>query len=108
MVKDLYVGNISFNATEEDVLKLFSVAGRVKSIHMITDRKTGQFKGCAYVKMADVDAKKVIATLDGALLIDRVISVSEARPQKPKGAPFEGGSERKGTERKGAPKKRRG
>lgn len=83
MGKDLYVGNISFNATEEDVLKLFSVAGRVKSIHLLKDPKTGQFKGCGFVKMADVEAKEAIATLDGTLLIDRVIVVSEARPQKP-------------------------
>jgi RNA recognition motif-containing protein len=83
MGKDLYVGNISFKATEEDILKLFSVAGRVKSIHLIKDPKTGQFKGCGFVKMADVEAKKAIATLDGTLLVDRVIEVSEARPQKP-------------------------
>jgi RNA recognition motif-containing protein len=83
MGKDLYVGNISFNATEEDILKLFSVAGRVKSIHLLKDPKTGQFKGCGFVKMADIEAKEAIATLDGTLLVDRVITVSEARPQKP-------------------------
>lgn len=83
MGKDLYVGNISFKATEEDILKLFSVAGRVRSIHLIKDAKTGQFKGCGFVKMADIEAKEAIATLDGTRLIDRIITVSEARPQKP-------------------------
>jgi len=84
MGKDLYVGNISFKATEEDVMKLFSVAGKVRSIHLITDPKTGQFKGCGFVKMADIEAREAIAILDGTRLVDRVITVSEARPQKPK------------------------
>jgi len=85
MVVDIYVGNISFEATEEDVRKLFEVAGKVRSIHMITDHISGKFKGCAFVKMADVKAREVIETLDGALLINRQIEVSEARPQKPGG-----------------------
>lgn len=84
MGKDLYVGNISFKATEEDIMKLFSVAGKVRSIHLVTDPKTGQFKGCGFVKMADVEAREAIAILDGTRLVDRVITVSEARPQKPK------------------------
>ncbi|OHB24857.1 MAG: RNA-binding protein [Desulfuromonadaceae bacterium GWC2_58_13] len=83
MIVDVYVGNISFEATEEDVRKLFEVAGKVRSIHMITDHKSGKFKGCAFVKMADVKAKEVIDTLDGALLVNRKIEVSEAKPQKP-------------------------
>ncbi|KAF0220865.1 MAG: RNA-binding [Geobacteraceae bacterium] len=85
MGRELYVGKISFKATEDDIWKLFSVAGTVSSIHLITDSQTGQFKGCGYVKMATADeAKEAIDTLDGALLIDRVITVSEARPQKQK------------------------
>ncbi|WP_432822943.1 RNA recognition motif domain-containing protein [Trichloromonas sp.] len=83
MVVDIYVGNIPFEATEEDVRKLFEVAGKVRSIHLITDHISGKFKGCGFVKMADVKARVVIDTLDGALLINRQIEVSEARPQKP-------------------------
>lgn len=86
MVVDFYVGNISFEATEEDVRKLFEVAGKVRSIHLISDHKSGKFKGCGFVKMADVKARVVIDTLDGALLINRQIEVSEAKPQVPGGA----------------------
>jgi RNA recognition motif-containing protein len=83
MIVDIYVGNISFEATEEDVRKLFEVAGKVRSIHLIIDHQSGKFKGCGFVKMADVKAREVIDTLDGALLINRKIEVSEAKPQKP-------------------------
>jgi len=80
MLVDFYVGNIPFTAGEEDLRKLFAVAGKVHSIHLIRDHKTGQFRGCGYVKMADVKTREVIETLDGAFLIDRRISVSVARP----------------------------
>jgi len=86
MGKELYVRHISDRATEDDLRKLFSIAGTVASIHPITDPETGQFKGCAFVKMStDGEAKEAITTLDGALLINRVILVGEARPQKQKG-----------------------
>jgi len=106
MGKDLYVGNISFNATEEDILKLFSVAGRVKSIHLLKDPKTGQFKGCGFVKMADIEAKETVALLDGTLLVDRVISVSEALPQKPREQKSGGAREKRGPGRGPAGKRK--
>ena len=85
MAKELYVGHMSYQAVEEDLRKLFGVAGTVTSVHIITDPESGQSKGCGYVRMStDAEAKDAIETLDGALLIDRVITVSEARPQKPK------------------------
>ena len=85
MGKELYVRHISDKATEDDIRKLFSVAGTVVSVHLITDPETGQFKGCAFVKMAtDNEAQEAITTLDGALLINRVIIVGKARPQKQK------------------------
>ncbi|WP_298039560.1 RNA-binding protein [uncultured Desulfuromonas sp.] len=84
MGRDLYVGNIPFEATEDDLRNLFSVAGEVKSIHLVTDARSGQFKGCGFVKMANAaQAKDAINCLDGALLENRPIVVSEARPQKP-------------------------
>jgi RNA recognition motif-containing protein len=84
MAKELYVGHISDSATEQDIRKLFSVVGTVTSVHLIIDPETREFKRCGYVRMAaDVDPKEVIETLDGALLIDEVITVSIARPQKP-------------------------
>lgn len=95
MAKELYVGHISGNATEEDVHKLFSVMGTVTSVHLIIDPETGEFKRCGYVRMAaDVDLKEVVETLDGALLVDRVITVSIARPQKPGMSKKVGGGKR--------------
>ncbi len=89
MSKDLYVRNISLQATEDDLRKLFSVVGKVSYIHLVTNPRTGQFKGCAYVKMStEAEAKEAIPTLDGTHLLNRTISVREALPQKPKtGAP---------------------
>jgi RNA recognition motif-containing protein len=95
MGRELYVGSISFDAGEEDLRRLFAVSGTVSTVHLITDPLTGKFKGCAYVKMSNAEeAKDAIESLDGALLIDRVITVTEARPQKPK-AQTAGGYQRK-------------
>jgi len=84
MAKEIYVGHISENATEEDVWKLFSVMGTVTSVHLIIDPDTGEFKRCGYVRMqSGVDLNEVVESLDGTYLVDREIVVSIARPQKP-------------------------
>ena len=84
MAKEIYVGHISENATEEDVWKLFSVMGTVTSVHLIIDPGTGEFKRCGYVRMAaGINLDEVVETLDGTYLVDREIVVSIARPQKP-------------------------
>jgi len=84
MAKEIYVGHISENATEEDVWKLFSVMGTVTSVHLIIDPETGEFKRCGYVRMASgINLDEVVETLDGTYLVDREIVVSIARPQKP-------------------------
>jgi RNA recognition motif-containing protein len=86
---------MSYEATEEDLRRLFSVAGTVQSVHLITDPVTGQSKGCGYVKMkSQEEAKEAIDCLDGALLIDRVITVSEAKEQKPQAAKSRAGGYR--------------
>ena len=83
--KELYVGSLSYDVTEYELEKLFSVSGRVTSIHLITDAVSGQFKGCGYVRMStEAEAKDAINSLDGALLLDRKITVSYANPQKMK------------------------
>ncbi len=82
MSKELYVRDISFEATEEDLINLFSVSGKVVHIHMITDPKTGQFRGSAFIKMAsDKEGKDALNCLDGASLLNRHISVTKARPK---------------------------
>jgi hypothetical protein len=84
MTKDLYVRNIPPEAGEEGVRKLFSVAGKVSYIHLVTDDRTGEFKGCGYVKMAsEAEAKEAINCLDGARLEGgHILSVTAALPQK--------------------------
>ena len=83
MAKELYVGHISEQATEEDLRKLFEIMGVVTSVHLIVDEKTGEFKRCGYVRMlSEVNLDEVVETLDGTYLIDRCIVVSIAVPQK--------------------------
>jgi RNA recognition motif-containing protein len=91
MGKELYVGHISYEATEDDLRRAFAVAGTVTSVHIITDPVTGKSKGCAYVRMANAEeAKEAIECLDGALLGELIISVSIARPQKKQESPHGG------------------
>lgn len=91
MAKELYVGHISEQATEEDLRKLFEIMGVVTSVHLIVDEATGEFKRCGYVRMlSEVDLNEVVETLDGTYLVDRCIVVSIAKPQKdrPAKTPF--------------------
>lgn len=92
MRNELYLGSISLKATEEDIRTLFSLVGTVTSIHLIKDPQSGKFMECGYVKMASAkEAKEAIETLNGALLINRVLTVSEARQQPDqKKRPFAG------------------
>ncbi len=84
MAKELYVGHLPYDATEDDLRRLFAVAGTVTSVHIITDPESGKSKGCAYVRMSrEEELKEAIECLDGALLGELLITVSIARPQKP-------------------------
>ena len=81
--KDLYVTDISFDAGEEDLRKLFAVCGTVKSVHLLTEKPSGQFTGRAFVRMSsDAEAKEAVQMLDGALLINRCIRITAAREKK--------------------------
>jgi len=83
--KKLYVGNISFQATEDDLRELFAKSGEVESVKMITDQFTGKAKGFGFVEMAnEEDAKNAIAALNGTTFMDRAITVAEAKPQQPR------------------------
>jgi RNA recognition motif-containing protein len=85
MVKKIYVGNISFKATEDDVRELFSKVGEVESVKIITDPHTGQPKGFGFIEMlSEEDAKKAIASLNGTTFMERTLAVAEAKPQQPR------------------------
>ncbi len=83
MSKKIYVGNISFKATQEDLKELFSKHGAVESVNVITDPQTGRSKGFGFIEMAsEEDAKKAIASLNGTQFLERTLSVAEAKPQE--------------------------
>jgi len=85
MSKELYVGRLPLEYTEEDLRRLFAVAGTISYIHLVTDPRSGESKGCAYVKMnSEKAAKDAIECLDGAKIEHTTLQVSIARPQKPK------------------------
>jgi len=85
MGKKLYVGSISFKATEESLQELFSSIGEVESVIFITDQDTGRSKGFGFIEMSsEEDAKKAIEQLNGKDFMERALIVNEARPQQPR------------------------
>ena len=80
MTKKVYVGNLPFRTTEEEIAELFSQAGAVESVSIITDRETGRSKGFGFVTMNGDDADKAIAQFNGAQFGGRALTVNEARP----------------------------
>lgn len=83
-IKNLYVANLPLDVEEEELQKLFALCGKVRSIHMVNDAKSGHFKGSAFVNMSNAaEARDAIVTLDGVALHRRIISVTAALPRKP-------------------------
>ena len=94
MNKNLYVGNLSFKVTDEDLKSNFSEAGEVASAAIIKDKFTGQSKGFGFVEMkTDEGAAEAIKKFNGGMLDGKAITVNEARPKKEFGA---GGGNRGG------------
>jgi RNA recognition motif-containing protein len=92
-MKNIYVGNLSFDATEDQVRGMFEAYGPVDRVSIITDRDTGQPRGFAFVEMSDDDsARKAMEALDGSALGGRNLTVNEARPKADRG----GGGRRDG------------
>ncbi len=97
MTKKVYVGNLSFDATEQQVQDLFAEFGKVESLAMITDRDTGRFRGFAFVEMEDSAANAAINALNGKIVDERDLRVNEARPREDRGGGgFRGGNNRGG------------
>lgn len=85
MSSKLYVGNLPYSATEQDLQSVFSEVGAVESVKLITDRDTGRSKGFAFVQMASTEeAGQAINKLNGAEFGGRALNVSEARPMAPR------------------------
>jgi RNA recognition motif-containing protein len=81
-MKNIFVGNLSFSATEAMVRSLFEKYGPIDQINIVTDRDSGQPKGFGFVEMTnDADAAKAIAALNGYDLEGRTLTVNEARPK---------------------------
>jgi RNA recognition motif-containing protein len=85
---NIFVGNLSFQTTQDDLLAAFSQYGNVERVNIITDRDTGQSRGFAFVEMTESGAaQNAISALNGAELRGRAMNVNEARP-KPAGGGF--------------------
>ena len=81
-MKSLFVGNLSFQATESDLRAMFQPFGQITRIHMAMDRETGRARGFAFVEMPnDDEAKKAISALDGKEFGGRNVKVNETRPK---------------------------
>ena len=83
-MKSIYVGNIPFSASEDDMRDLFAAHGEVLSVKFIMDRETGRFRGFAFVEMEDAAALTAIEALDGYEMSGRNLKVNEAKPRAPR------------------------
>ncbi len=84
MSKSLYVGNLPWSATEDEVRSLFSSHGNVRSVKLVSDRETGRARGFGFVEMDESDAPAAIEALDGASFGGRTLRVNEAQPRAPR------------------------
>jgi|SwirhirootsSR2_FD_contig_41_4940083_length_535_multi_7_in_0_out_0_1 cold-inducible RNA-binding protein len=83
MTKKLYVGNLSYSTTEDQVRELFSQVGAVESVSLITDRETGRAKGFGFVEMTtEAESQEAIKRFNGYTLDNRTLTVNEARPRE--------------------------
>lgn len=84
MSKSIYVGNLPWSATEDQVRNLFSEYGTVNSVNLVVDRETGRARGFGFVEMESADAINAIKALDGTPLDGRNLKVNEAQPKAPR------------------------
>ncbi|MFH1762470.1 MAG: RNA-binding protein [bacterium] len=88
MAKKLYVGNIPYNSTEEQIKELFAKHGEVEAVNIITDRETGRSRGFCFVEMENAD--EAVTSLNGTNFGGRSLRINEARERSPR----KGGRER--------------
>ncbi len=82
--KSIYVGNLPWSATEDQVRNLFSQYGTVNSVNLVSDRETGRARGFGFVEMAAADAAGAIQALNGSSMDGRSLKVNEAQPRAPR------------------------
>jgi len=91
-VKNIFVGNLSFNTNEDELRQAFEAYGQVDRVSIMTDRDTGRSRGFGFVEMnSSEDGEKAIAALNGSQLSGRTINVNEARPKTERSSGFGGG-----------------
>ncbi len=99
-MKNIFVGNLSFGATEDSVRALFEPYGAIERVNIITDRDTGQSRGFGFVEMSgNAEAARAIQELDGKEFDGRALKVNEARPKENRGFGGGGGGQRRGNNR---------
>ncbi|HZS97292.1 MAG TPA: RNA-binding protein [Terriglobales bacterium] len=100
-MKNIFVGNLDFNTSEEELRQLFESHGQVDRVSIMTDRDTGRSRGFGFVEMANSEeGDKAIAALNGSQVGGRTLNVNEARP-KPERSGGGGGGGGRGRERSG-------
>src|SRR2546427_7419820 len=101
-MKNLFVGNMSFQTTEGELRALFEPFGQITRVHVAMDRETGRARGFAFVEMPnDEEAAKAIAALNGKEVGGGSLKVNEARPKTERSGPPPGGGGRRGGGRGG-------
>ncbi len=81
-MKNIFVGNLNFNTSEEQLRAMFATYGTVERVSILTDRDTGRSRGFGFVEMTnEAEAEKAIAALNGANLDGRTLNVNEAKPK---------------------------
>ena len=96
-MKNLFVGNMSFQTTEDELRSIFEPYGEITRLQLMTDRDTGRSRGFAFVELADDgEAAKAITELNGKELDGRALNVNEARPKPERSGPRGGGGHGRG------------
>jgi len=86
-VKNIFVGNLDFNTSEDELRRLFETHGQVDRVAIMTDRDTGRSRGFGFVEMTSAeDGEKAIAAMNGSQIGGRTLNVNEARPKVERGS----------------------
>ena len=97
-MKNIFVGNLNFNTSEEELRQMFEPYGQVDRVSIMTDRDTGRSRGFGFVEMTSAeDGEKAIAALNGSQIGGRTLNINEARPKAERGSGGGGGGRDRGS-----------